>query len=123
MIFVGLAVSRNESSPVLNVRFPVTLGSGRLNTPLTLPDGPVIKASPKIKLESAVENPSNGFVKEETSTLSKKGYNCVFGRNALPSKLIILGLQNGSIALAITLVPCDSRSIFSITSVLIPVLV
>jgi hypothetical protein len=46
----------------------------------------------------------------------------VFGKNPCPTKVICLGRTNGTRALEITLLPCDSSTMFSTTSVLKPVL-
>ena len=89
---------------------------------MTLPLGLVIIASPLTRLASFVENPAEGLVKEVTACASKKGYTCVFGRKSNPSKVISFALTNGINAVEITFVPLDSRSTFSTTSVLTPVL-
>ena len=57
------------------------------------------------------ENPASGVTKLETAFLSKKGYTLVLGKNPVPSKVTVLDLHQGIIAVAITLEPCDSSSI------------
>ena len=45
-MFVSLDVSLKLISPVANLGLPSTFGSGMVNTPLILPAGFVISASP-----------------------------------------------------------------------------
>ena len=123
--FTLLEVNLNSNSPVLNLGLapcPANLDSGISNVPSIAPTPSVIRGDALVGVASVVKFVDAGVINALTSTPSKNGYILVLGLKALPLNVIVFALNQGIIALDITLVPCDSSSICSTTSVLSPVL-
>ena len=119
-------MSLNSNSPVLNFGIddcPANLYSGILKLNLVVPAPFVIKGLPSTGVASLVNSVVDGVTKLVISLPSKNAYNLIPGLKHSPVTVSVLGLTKGINALAITLLPNDSSSIFSTTDVCKPVLV
>ena len=120
--FLLLEVIMNKTSPVGNLGFPPTFGSGIVNVPDILPVEVVIKGLPRVGELSELKSELEGVTKALTSVLLKNTYTLVFGLKCSPVNVIVFDLINGIAALEIVRKPWDSLSTLREIDVVTPVL-